>query len=450
MVERDNYSIVEAFQVLFQPTYRIFIFYGGRAAAKSKNIARVLVARSLSDAPIRIGCSRVVKESIAQSSLTLIRNAISDLGDASEYFPDYHVATRKIRNAQGSELVFTGLNGSNSSIRSMEGLDVLWIEEAQDLTEQIWDNVEPTVRKKGSIIVLSMNTDVPSFIQKKFIKTDHKRSDVYLKYITYLDNPFIHDTETASSILHDKRHNPNRYKRVWLGLDQNDKSAIIKKSFFQAYDSLPPVLRVCTRYDFMLDTASKAEESHDYTVGGLWGYQGRDRAFLLDFFRVREEHPDLDPTIRRFFEKWVAKLGKPFQCFVEDTQSGVSIYQYLRRRSEVGDKIYPALPIKLWRPKMYGVPRAQKNPDFTPKAMRVELCLNTLIKRTVWLPYYSEVLKKRTKDFVTECEEFRNDDSHAHDDQVDMMTMALLRWINIYKGGSLYDRKAGVSIDNDV
>jgi phage terminase large subunit len=150
-----TYDFPEKCGFLFHPA-RFKVLYGGRDGAKSWSIARALILEGASQ-PLQVGCFREVQKSIKDSVHQLLSNQIQALGLA--HF--YDVLAHEIRGKNGTVFGFAGLSAqTRDSIKSWEGLDRAWVEEAQSVTKRSWDILEPTIRKPGSEIWVSFNPEM--------------------------------------------------------------------------------------------------------------------------------------------------------------------------------------------------------------------------------------------------------------------------------------------------
>jgi len=195
---------------IFDP-YRYKIAYGGRGSGKSWAFARALLLQGAQQ-PIRILCAREVQKSIKQSVHTLLTDQIQalELG----YF--YTVTESEIRGLNGTIFSFAGLASHTvESIKSFEGCDRCWIEEAQTVSKKSWDILIPTIRKPDSEIWVSLNPD---------LDTD----DTYVRFvlntppnalavkINWSDNPWFPDV-LEQERQHCQAHNAKDYENIWEG-----------------------------------------------------------------------------------------------------------------------------------------------------------------------------------------------------------------------------------------
>ena len=142
---------------LFEPA-RYKVVRGGRGSGKSWGFARALLLIGASK-PLRVLCTREVQKSIAQSVHQLLRDQIDALGLQDVY----EVLATEIRGKNGTMFFFSGLSDLTAeSLKSFEGVDVCWAEEAQAITRKSWDILVPTIRKDASEIWVSFNPQLES------------------------------------------------------------------------------------------------------------------------------------------------------------------------------------------------------------------------------------------------------------------------------------------------
>ena len=172
-------------QFLFEP-YRYKVAYGGRGSGKSWSMARALLLQA-SNKPLRILCAREVQRSIKQSVHTLLNDQIQALGLG----PLYEVLETEIRSRSGSSFSFTGLaTNTVESIKSFEGCDVVWIEEAQTVSKKSWDILIPTIRKPDSEIWVSFNPNIDTDdTYQRFVVEPPDNAKVVK--VNYTDNPWF-------------------------------------------------------------------------------------------------------------------------------------------------------------------------------------------------------------------------------------------------------------------
>jgi len=149
-------EFIKKHQGLFSPN-RYKVLYGGREGLKSWSIARALLIRGTQEQePLRILCARELQKSIKDSVHKLLSDQISLL-NLSDF---YTVQQASIKGQNGTEFFFEGLKLNANQIKSYEGIDRVWVEEAQAVSRASWDYLIPTIRKEGSEIWVSFNPEL--------------------------------------------------------------------------------------------------------------------------------------------------------------------------------------------------------------------------------------------------------------------------------------------------
>lgn len=195
---------------LFQPS-RYKVLYGGRGSAKSWSIARALLLLG-SEAPLRIFCAREIQLSIADSVHQLLANQVSELGLSNFY----QVQDTAIIGANGTEFIFRGIRSQDiNKIRSLEAIDICWVEEAEAVLKKSWDVLTPTIRKAGSEIWISFNPDLEDDeAYGRFVL--NPRKDAIVIEMNWRDNPWfpaVLEAERQDCLIRD----PDSYDTIWEG-----------------------------------------------------------------------------------------------------------------------------------------------------------------------------------------------------------------------------------------
>ena len=168
---------------------RYKILYGGRGGAKSWSVARILLDFG-TRAPIRVLCAREIQNSIAESVYQLLVDQISQLG-LQEF---YTVKEKEIVGANGTTFAFAGLRAQSVvNLKSFEGFDVVWVEEAQVVTRRSWDVLIPTIRKQGSEIWATFNPELDTDETYERFVTSPPKDSIVIK-IGWQDNPWLPQT----------------------------------------------------------------------------------------------------------------------------------------------------------------------------------------------------------------------------------------------------------------
>lgn len=191
---------------------RYKVAYGGRGSGKSWGYARALLIQA-AQRPLRVLCAREVQKSIKQSVHTLLADQIQALGLGSIY----EVLETEIRcKLTGSLFTFAGLaTHTVESIKSFEGVDICWVEEAQTVSRRSWDILIPTIRKPGSEIWITFNPDLDTDDTYVRFVLDPPDDAVVAK-INWSDNPWFPDV-LEQERLDCQRRRPKDYDNIWEG-----------------------------------------------------------------------------------------------------------------------------------------------------------------------------------------------------------------------------------------
>lgn len=186
--------------------------YGGRGGGKSHPFALMAAVWGMVE-PLRILCTRELQNSVKESFHAEIKNAILStpwLADA------YDVGESYVKGKNGTEFIFSGLRHNISSIKSMAKIDLCIVEEAEDVPENSWIDLLPTIRApKSEVWVIWNRKKENSPVDKRFIKNTPSRSMIV--NVNYTDNPWF-PPELEELRLDDKRiMDPGQYRNIWLG-----------------------------------------------------------------------------------------------------------------------------------------------------------------------------------------------------------------------------------------
>ena len=196
-------------QPLTEPA-RYKVFYGGRGGAKSWGFARQLLLRALQKKTLVL-CAREFQASIADSVHRLLSDQIDALG-LERYFS---ITRTGITAVNGSEFVFRGLHYNAREIKSLEGVDICWVEEAQSVSAESWDFLIPTIRKEGSEIWISFNPGSPDDVTYKRFVLNPPPNAIVVK-VGWEDNPWFPDT-LRREMEYCRSVDPDAYAHVWGG-----------------------------------------------------------------------------------------------------------------------------------------------------------------------------------------------------------------------------------------
>jgi phage terminase large subunit len=190
--------------------HRYKVLYGGRGSGKSWGIARALLILG-TQKPLRVLCAREFQASIADS----VHQLLSDQIDALGLGHFYNIQNNYITGANGTSFSFEGLRRNIKNIKSHEGADIAWVEEAESVTKTSWNILIPTIRKDGSEIWVSFNPefeDDETYV--RFVLNPPKSAIV--EFVNYNDNPFF-PAVLEEERLSLKERDPDAYDHDWGG-----------------------------------------------------------------------------------------------------------------------------------------------------------------------------------------------------------------------------------------
>lgn len=196
---------------IFEGDARYRVAYGGRGSGKSWAFATMLVVQALSSKK-RILCTRELQKSIKDSSHKLIKETIDRLGVSDSF----QVGESFIRCHNGSDFIFKGLKYNPDEIKSTEGIDIAWVEEAHRLTKQGDELLTPTIRKPNSEIWYSFNPDDElDHVYQKFV-FNNPPPNTKICEVHWNDNPWFPEVLDQERLFM-KENDPETYKHVWQG-----------------------------------------------------------------------------------------------------------------------------------------------------------------------------------------------------------------------------------------
>ena len=210
--------VLKPFLGLWRP-HRYKVFHGGRGSGKSWQVAQALIVMA-NAARIRVLCCREIQNSIRESSYQLLKDTAERLGLSDRF----EFIESEIRNkVTGSKFIFKGLLRNEQSVKSTEGIDICWVEEAQTVSEKSWQVLIPTIRKEGSEIWVTFNplsADDPTC--SRFLV--NPPPDAHVVQVNYWDNPYFPD-ELRAEMEHDKKADFELYLHVWEGQPMTKSAA---------------------------------------------------------------------------------------------------------------------------------------------------------------------------------------------------------------------------------
>jgi phage terminase large subunit-like protein len=251
--------------------------YGGRGSGKSHFFAEAAVERCMLEPGTRIVCVREVQKSLKESVKRLIEDKIIKL-DVGSHFK---VKTDSIVTPGGGVILFQGMQDHTAeSIKSLEGFNIAWAEEAQTMTSRSLEFLRPTIRTPNSELWFSWNPRNASDPVDQLLRGSTLPPGAKVVRANYADNPFFTD-ELEAERQYDYINKPDRYPHIWLGeYEPTAVGAIWDRNNLANHrrSEIPEMGRIVVAVDHATSTEEGANE-HGIIVAG----QGADsRGYVLD------------------------------------------------------------------------------------------------------------------------------------------------------------------------
>lgn len=204
-------ELPEKLKPLLTERARYRVLYGGRGGSKSWGVARALLILGATK-PLRILCARETQRSISESVHQLLQDQIALMG--LEAF--YTIKEKEIVGRNGTQFYFAGLRQQGvTNLKSYEGVDICWVEEAQVVTRRSWTILIPTIRKEGSEIWITFNPELDTDETYRRFVIDSPPEAQLIK-INWSDNPWFPETlKREKDLLKEK--DPVAYANIWEG-----------------------------------------------------------------------------------------------------------------------------------------------------------------------------------------------------------------------------------------
>jgi phage terminase large subunit len=240
----DNQVIIEIpqeFRRLFDTDWREAAVYGGRFSLKSHTVARILLIRARMS-KIRVACFREFQSSIAESSHQLLADLIKKYE-----LTDFQVTDKSIINTiNGSDFIFKGLYNNEQSIKSIEGINLAWVEEAQTISKSSLEVLTPTVREDGSQIIYTYNRllEIDPIHKRLVMEGRPNTLIINVNYDIALKYGMMPET-IRLEMEDDKAKRTALYKHKWLGEPNTVEGRIYTD--WQIIDEIPHEARLWRR-----------------------------------------------------------------------------------------------------------------------------------------------------------------------------------------------------------
>jgi len=185
---------------------------GGRGSGKSQFVGGLIPIRMMQGKNAL--CIREVQSTTADSSKSMIEKQIIKHGLSAHF----NVLDKEIRCiATGAKAIFRGMQSYNAAnVKSLEDFDIAWWEEAQSASQRSLDLLMPTIRKPGSQLIFTWNSENPTDAVDKFFVGTRPENSVLI-HANYDDNPWFWDTELVADMRRDREFDHDKYEHVWLG-----------------------------------------------------------------------------------------------------------------------------------------------------------------------------------------------------------------------------------------
>ena len=311
-------KVPAVFQPLFKGARRRNFIYGGRGSGKSHAVAQYCIFRAYQQ-KTKVLCTRELQKSISESVHALLCEKIHDMG-LDSFFT---IQKDKIYGANGSVFIFAGVRQNVNEIKSMEGIDVCWVEEAQSMSRNSLDVLVPTVRAGGSIIIFTFNPFKDT--DPVFVDSQNPDENTLVIKANYNDNPFFPEV-LRLDMERDKKNDYEKYLWVWEGQCLGLSDAQIFRGKYSVKE---------------FETPRNAE----FHYGADWGFANDPTAIIRSFV--------IGNTL--YIDQCAGRVG----CDLEDTPSlfneveGTSLYPIY------ADSARPET-ISFMRSKRYNVIAAEK------------------------------------------------------------------------------------------
>jgi phage terminase large subunit-like protein len=255
--------------------------HGGRGSGKSHFFAELAVERCIERPGTRIVCVREVQKSLKESVKLLIEDKIRALGMGAEF----GIHDKEIKTPGGGLILFQGMQDHTAeSVKSLEGFDVGYVEEAQTLSGRSLEMLRPTIRKPDSELWFSWNPRSANDPVDRLLRGEAPPAGAIVRKVNYTDNPFFPDV-LEEERLHDEQHKRDRYAHIWLGeYEPMALGAIWDRLTIhqgrRSEEQVPALERIIVA----VDPAISSEEGSNETGIVVAGLGDDQRGYVLDDF----------------------------------------------------------------------------------------------------------------------------------------------------------------------
>ena len=242
---------------------------GGRGSAKSHSFGKLAITTAFRKRT-RIACVRELQNSIKESVHKLLCDKIEELGLS----PFFHITDKSIKSWNGSEFIFMGLRSNYNEIKSLEGVDICWLEEADGCSQQSLDILIPTIRKDNSELWVSFNPEIEgSACDNEFVRKN--RPDALVIEMNWRDNPWFPE-KLKNEMEYCKETDFEKYMWIWEGQYKKYGESVIFKNKIR------------------VEEFESANDDEQYHVGMDFGYSVDPTAINQMFIRDRTLYIDYE------------------------------------------------------------------------------------------------------------------------------------------------------------
>jgi phage terminase large subunit len=261
-------AIPPVFSSLFRPA-RYKGAYGGRGSAKSWSFAEMVVHRTIQRPGSRVVCIREFQRSLSQSVKRLLEDTITRYKVGSRF----RVLNTFIETPGDGRIIFQGMQDHTAeSIKSLEGFDLAWVEEAQVLSQRSLDLLRPTLRRDDSELWFTWNPRHENDPVDNFLRNNAPPGSIVVK-ANYADNPHLPKV-LRDELEWDRRRDPEKYEHIWLGeYEKNSEARVFKNWRIEDFDTPPEA---------------------EFLFGGDWGFATDPTVLVRGFVNGRTMYIDAE------------------------------------------------------------------------------------------------------------------------------------------------------------
>ena len=226
--------------------------WGGRGSGKSHFFAELMIEQHILNPRRRSVCVREIQKSLNQSVKRLLETKIQEM-NAGAYF-EVQEAVIKSKKGDGA-IIFQGMqNHTADSIKSLEGYDCAWVEEAQSLSQTSLDLLRPTIRNPGSELWFTWNPRQANDPVDFLLRGPTPPKDSAVIRVNFTDNPWF-PSVLRDEMEYDKRRDPDKYQHVWQGSYLTNSTARVFKNWRIDEFEAPPdaIHRLGADWGFAID-----------------------------------------------------------------------------------------------------------------------------------------------------------------------------------------------------